>query len=114
MKPTDLCPHCTTKYRDILERRHYGWLHSDPVMNPISRRESVKICKMCAHSEAFADYTGITDSMARTVVETDRQEAIRLPAGFPRWGASGWPTGGWDEYVKGCEERGLFEDDPYN
>lgn len=98
------CPHCAGKYRSVLRQRELGWLHEQQVRNPTSRRDNQYICWACGRAEAIADMTDITDSMARVVVETDRQEAMRLPEGII-WGNTKCPTGGFDEWSAELDRR---------
>lgn len=88
------CPHCTGKYRGRLREGHISLLDPRPGRNAMSRRDKTTICTACARAEALADqHSGLDDGMARTVIENDRQEAMRLPESFPPWGQTQWPTG---------------------
>ncbi len=91
------CPDCNGKYRGGLARQHLGF-YDDKRAPAISRRDNrTAICMACAKAEGLADMTGMTDEMARTVVEQDKQEAMRLsPGGFH--GVTFWPTRGLEEY----------------
>lgn len=81
-----ICPKCRELYPD-----------NESIWKPIvgitgsalSRRNNARICTLCAKAEALSDYTRgiIDDKMARVSIETDYQEARRLPPGG-RWGSA--------------------------
>lgn len=99
------CPHCFVKYRGGITSQDVMWLDPSPAKNPVSRRNGEYICQVCAKTEFLADYLEFeSDDMARTVVDQDRQEAMRLPPGTT-WGVSRWPTGGLDEFFAEMERR---------
>jgi hypothetical protein len=102
---TPFCPRCV-EFLNTLDAFGVFWLHERRAMNPMSRRTpGLYICRACGQAEALADRTGgLDDSMARTVVEQDRQEAMRLPAGN-FWGATLWPTGGLDVWIRELNDR---------
>lgn len=104
-----VCPHCTEKYG--LTGREVYWTIGHRVMNKISRRDGQTICRACGLAEALADaFPALTDDMARIVVEQDRQEAMRQPSGF-HWGKTGWPTGGYDEWIAQAKRLGRLTED---
>jgi hypothetical protein len=97
------CPHCTGKYRGGLALRHCGF-YDDERAPAVSRRDRAHICMACSKAEGLADRQRgtLTDEMARTVAEQDKQEAMRLPEGSLH-GVTYWPTGGLDEYLRQWE-----------
>lgn len=101
---TPECPHCAVKYRGEIIAEYVQWLDKDSTLNATSRRNGEYICRTCGKTEAMADYLGLSDEMARTVVDQDREEALRLPPGI-FWGSSKWPTGGWKEHYAEYERR---------
>jgi hypothetical protein len=102
---TPFCPRCV-EFCDTLNAFGIFWLHERRAMNPMSRRTpGLYVCRACGQAEALADRVGgLDDSMARTVVEQDRQEAMRLPSGS-FWGPSFWPTGGLDVWIREMNDR---------
>lgn len=102
---TPFCPRCCVDFADALSSMHVGWLHERRALNPLSRRTNTPICRACGAAEGLADRVGgLDDSMARTVVEQDRQEAMRLPAGG-FWSVSFWPTGGLEAWIHELNDR---------
>lgn len=103
-----LCPHCTEKYG--MTGAEVYWLIGEDVMNPLSRRDNTYICKACGVAEALADWLDLSDMAARIVVETNRQEAMRLPEGLT-WGTSNWPTGGYHDWIAQARQLGRLTSD---
>lgn len=95
------CAHCANKYRSKLATFEAGIVidvdetGSQNLLGK-SRRDGESICTACAKAESLADITGASDRMMRVAVETDRQEAVRLPEGLI-WGPTGCVTGGLDK-----------------
>lgn len=105
------CPRCVELYNaGKIPIEHVSWLHPMPGVAPLSKRDNKPICHACSKAEDMAAFNGLPFAMMRTAVEEYRQEAIRLPHGFPSWGHQiwGWPTGGLDEYLEGLALRGRF------
>ena len=76
------CPHCREKHRGDLLSEEVQVLQQPRARNALSRRAKVYICRLCGIAEAFADmYGGMTDTMARRVVQNEINEVARLGPG---------------------------------
>lgn len=100
------CPHCQVKYRAVLIRRMLGYYDDeDAVTYGMSRRDNARICTLCTKAEALADFTKISDEMARVAIGNDHEDAMRLPeGGTHRYAFGSFQTGGLDEWLNGLEE----------
>ena len=79
----EYCPKCYGEFRGDLLEDEVQVLRSPRGANALSRRDNkTLICRLCGLAEGFADlYGGMTDIMARRVVQNELNEVARLGEG---------------------------------